>query len=56
MSMPKIKVLVAILKEASLDKTISHEGKISLIAKLLDDYPCLSNHQTLGVQEGNLGL
>jgi hypothetical protein len=46
MNMPKIRVLVSILRESSLYQTIPHEEKIALIFKLLNDYPSLSNHQT----------
>jgi len=45
MNMTKIRVLVSILRESSLYQTISHEEKITLISKLLKDYPSLSNHQ-----------
>ena len=46
MNMSKIRVLVSILRESSLYQTISHEEKIALIFKLLNDYPSLANHQT----------
>jgi hypothetical protein len=45
MNMTRIRVLVSILRESSLYQTISHEEKIALISKLLNDYPSLSNHQ-----------
>jgi hypothetical protein len=45
MNMAKTKVLVSILRESSLYETISHEEKIALISKLLNDYPSLSNDQ-----------
>ena len=43
MNMAKIRVLVSILRESGLYQTISHEEKIVLISKLLNDYPSLSN-------------
>ena len=46
MNKAKIKGLVSILRESSLYQTISHEEKIALISKLLNDYPSLSNYQT----------
>jgi hypothetical protein len=46
MNVSKIKILVAILRESPLYQTISHEEKIALISKLLNDYPSLSNHET----------
>jgi hypothetical protein len=45
MKRANIKVVVSILRESSLYPTISHEEKISLISKLLKDYPYLSNAQ-----------
>jgi hypothetical protein len=45
MKIAKMKGLVSILRESSLYDTISHEEKIALISKLLNDYPTLSNHQ-----------
>jgi hypothetical protein len=46
MKTTKIKVLVSILRESSLYQTISHEEKLALISKLLNDYPSLANDQT----------
>jgi len=41
MDRARMKVLVSILKESPLYETISHEEKISLLFKLLKDYPSL---------------
>jgi len=41
MDRAKMRVLVSILKESPLYETISHEEKISLLFKLLKDYPSL---------------
>jgi len=46
MKLAKIRFLVSILRESSLYQTISHEEKIALISKLLNDYPSISNHLT----------
>jgi len=46
MNIATIRVLVSILRESSLYQIISHDEKIALISKLLNDYPSLSNHQT----------
>ncbi len=43
MNKASIRVLVSILRESALYHTISHEEKIALIFKLLNDYPSLSN-------------
>ncbi len=45
MNRANIKVLVSILRESSLYPTISHEDKITLISKLIKDYPSLLNEQ-----------
>jgi hypothetical protein len=46
MNTTKIRVLVSILRESSLYQIISHEEKIALISRLLNDYPSLANHHT----------
>ncbi len=43
MDKAKTKVLVAILKDSSLYKTMPHEEKISLILRLEAEYPSLFN-------------
>jgi hypothetical protein len=46
MDTTKLRDLVSILRESSLYQMISHEEKIALISRLLNDYASIANHQT----------
>ncbi len=45
MNIAKLRFIVSILRESSLYQLISHEEKLVLISKLLNDYPSLADQQ-----------
>ncbi len=52
MDKTKTKVLVDILKDSSLYKTMPHDEKISLLLRLEEEYPSLFHSQEKENKEG----